>query len=95
MSRSIILGRLARSRVRWEYTRLDQLALTWLIALLNWLFSFDSDRIGEHQADADGNDMIDNNVVGPSGAHQYQVVQRGGQGSEVQHDWGKSEIRKI
>ena len=60
-------------------------------------FSLDSDRIGEHQADADadGNDMIDNNLVGPSGAYQYQVVQRGGQGSEVQHDWGKSEIRKI
>ena len=52
--------------MRWEYTRLDQLGLTWLIALLNWLFSFDSDRIGEHQADADGNDMINDNQVGPA-----------------------------
>ena len=45
---------------------MDQLGLTWLIALLNWLFSFDSDRIGEHQADADGNDMINDNQVGPA-----------------------------
>ena len=59
--------------MRWEYTRLDQLGLTWLIARLNWLFSFDSDRIGDHQVGpagahlAHGNDMINDNLDGPTG----------------------------